>query len=178
MTPDAAELDCVDLGAGQVSEFERVVDWYRTRFNTRVLNRGGSRALLRFANIRPSLVTPRQHPAHVAQERVQLLVPRRHHVDLVVGGRRPQLLEEDGVRLPERVRTGFRQLAQHAHAQARTEVRSEEEALAMIGALVFLGCPWRALLRLPRGYLWSYAELAARAGSPGAARAAGSAMTY
>jgi AraC family transcriptional regulator of adaptative response/methylated-DNA-[protein]-cysteine methyltransferase len=36
---------------------------------------------------------------------------------------------------------------------------------------------WRALLRLPRGYLWSYAELAARAGSPGAARAAGSAMT-
>jgi hypothetical protein len=66
MTPDAAELDCVDLGAGQVSEFERVVDWYRTRFNTRVLNRGGSRALLRFANIRPALVTPRQHPAHVA----------------------------------------------------------------------------------------------------------------
>jgi AraC family transcriptional regulator, regulatory protein of adaptative response / methylated-DNA-[protein]-cysteine methyltransferase len=36
---------------------------------------------------------------------------------------------------------------------------------------------WRALLRLPRGYLWSYAELAARAGSPRAARAAGTAMT-
>lgn len=35
---------------------------------------------------------------------------------------------------------------------------------------------WRAVLGLPGGYLWSYAELARRAGSPGAARAAGSAM--
>lgn len=35
---------------------------------------------------------------------------------------------------------------------------------------------WRAVLGLPGGYLWSYAELAQRAGSPRAARAAGSAM--
>ena len=35
---------------------------------------------------------------------------------------------------------------------------------------------WRALLALPSGYLWSYGELARRAGRPGAARAAGTAM--
>jgi len=35
---------------------------------------------------------------------------------------------------------------------------------------------WQALLALPSGHLWSYAELAARAGRPGAARAVGSAM--
>lgn len=35
---------------------------------------------------------------------------------------------------------------------------------------------WRALARLPRGLVWSYAELARRAGSPRAARAVGSAM--
>lgn len=35
---------------------------------------------------------------------------------------------------------------------------------------------WKALVGLPSGHLWSYAELAARAGSPGAARAVGSAM--
>ena len=66
MTPDAAELDSVDHVAIQVSDIERAVDWYRTRFNTRVLNRGGSRALLRFANVRLALVTPAQHPPHIA----------------------------------------------------------------------------------------------------------------
>lgn len=35
---------------------------------------------------------------------------------------------------------------------------------------------WRALLKLPQGYLWSYAELAQRARHPGAARAVGTAM--
>lgn len=35
---------------------------------------------------------------------------------------------------------------------------------------------WRALLQLPAGYLWSYGELASRAGHAGAARAVGTAM--
>ena len=35
---------------------------------------------------------------------------------------------------------------------------------------------WRALLKLPPGYLWSYGELARRARHPGAARAVGTAM--
>jgi catechol 2,3-dioxygenase-like lactoylglutathione lyase family enzyme len=66
MTPDAAELDSVDHVAIQVSDIERAVDWYRTRFNTQVLYRDASWALLRFANVRLALVTPAQHPPHIA----------------------------------------------------------------------------------------------------------------
>ena len=44
------------------------------------------------------------------------------------------------------------------------------------GGKTFFGKCWEACRRIPRGRTISYAELAQRAGSPGAARAAGQAM--
>ncbi len=66
MTGDAPDLDRVDHVAVQVTDIDRAVDWYRTRFSIQILYRDASWALLRFANIRLALVTPDQHPPHVA----------------------------------------------------------------------------------------------------------------
>ncbi len=50
-----------------------------------------------------------------------------------------------------------------------------EIALAMYGTL-FRRQVWRALLEIPAGETWSYGQVAARAGNPKAARAAGTAI--
>jgi catechol 2,3-dioxygenase-like lactoylglutathione lyase family enzyme len=60
------QLDHVDHVALQVSAIDRAVDWYRDRFRAELLYRDASWALLRFANIRLALVTPDQHPPHIA----------------------------------------------------------------------------------------------------------------
>lgn len=82
MTLEDSELDRVDHVAIQASDIDRAVDWYRDRFRAEILYRDASWALLRFANIRLALVTPEQHPPHIARysdaaERFGTLVEHR-----------------------------------------------------------------------------------------------------
>ena len=66
MTLEDNELDHVDHVAVPVSDTDRAIDWYRARFRAEILYRDASWALLRFANISLALVTPDQHPPHIA----------------------------------------------------------------------------------------------------------------
>ncbi len=65
-------------------------------------------------------------------------------------------------------------LAKSIFARANTS-RPEPVSAWVVGSNFQIQV-WRALLSLPTGYLWSYAELARRARHPGAARAVGTAM--
>ena len=49
-----------------VADIDRAIEWYTARFSCQVKYRDASWALLRFANIHLALVTPEQHPLHIA----------------------------------------------------------------------------------------------------------------
>jgi catechol 2,3-dioxygenase-like lactoylglutathione lyase family enzyme len=49
-----------------VSNIQRAIQWYTTRFNCTIHYQDDTWALLDFANIQLALVTPKQHPAHIA----------------------------------------------------------------------------------------------------------------
>jgi len=48
-----------------VSDIDRAVDWYTSRFACELKYRDATWALLKFANIHLALVTPEQHPPHI-----------------------------------------------------------------------------------------------------------------
>lgn len=66
---DSPSLDRIDHLAIPAEDIGRAVDWYRSRFATRVVYQDQTWALLEFANVRLALVLPRQHPAHIALRR-------------------------------------------------------------------------------------------------------------
>lgn len=49
-----------------VRDIDRAVDWYTSRFACELKYRDDTWALLKFANIHLALVTPEQHPPHIA----------------------------------------------------------------------------------------------------------------
>lgn len=67
-------------------------------------------------------------------------------------------------------------LADRLRRYARGEAVAFPEALDFQGASPFQRAVWEAARDIPRGQTCSYAELAARVGRPGAARAVGQAM--
>lgn len=50
----------------EVTDIERAIEWYTSRFACEVQYRDATWALLKFANIHLALVTPGQHPPHIA----------------------------------------------------------------------------------------------------------------
>lgn len=66
---DSPSLDRIDHLAIPVEDIGRAVNWYRSRFATRVLYQDQTWALLEFANVRLALVLPEQHPPHIALRR-------------------------------------------------------------------------------------------------------------
>ncbi len=67
-------------------------------------------------------------------------------------------------------------LADRLQRYARGEAVAFPESLDLRGVSPFLRAVWEATQSIPRGQTCSYAELAARVGRPGAARAVGQAM--
>ena len=49
-----------------VSDINRAIDWYTSRFTCELKYQDETWALLKFANIHLALVTPEQHPPHIA----------------------------------------------------------------------------------------------------------------
>ncbi len=94
---------------------------------------------------------------------------------LPVGGRAEDVLR---AAWPEAQLTERRETAEELLGRifSDPEVAAREPLRAWVLGSEFQVRVWQALVTLPGGHLWSYAELAARAGSPGAARAVGSAM--
>lgn len=58
--------DTIHHVAVVVSNIQRAIQWYTTRFNCTVHYQDETWAVLDFANIQLALVTPGEHPAHVA----------------------------------------------------------------------------------------------------------------
>jgi catechol 2,3-dioxygenase-like lactoylglutathione lyase family enzyme len=58
--------DTIHHVAVVVSNIQRAIQWYTTRFHCTISYQDESWALLDFANIQLALVTPGQHPAHIA----------------------------------------------------------------------------------------------------------------
>jgi catechol 2,3-dioxygenase-like lactoylglutathione lyase family enzyme len=50
----------------EVRDIPATVEWYRRNFHCRVSYQDATWAMLEFANIKLALVTPGQHPAHIA----------------------------------------------------------------------------------------------------------------
>lgn len=48
-----------------VSDIDRAIDWYTSRFACELKYRDDTWALLKFANIHLALVIPEQHPPHI-----------------------------------------------------------------------------------------------------------------
>ena len=48
-----------------VSDIDRAIEWYTSRFACELKYRDATWALLKFANIHLALVTPEQHPPHI-----------------------------------------------------------------------------------------------------------------
>ena len=60
------ELDHVAI---VVADIDKALAWYREFFDVRTLHADGSWVLLQFSNIRLALVSPGQHPPHLAVQR-------------------------------------------------------------------------------------------------------------
>jgi methylated-DNA-[protein]-cysteine S-methyltransferase len=67
-------------------------------------------------------------------------------------------------------------LADRLRRYARGEAVTFPDALDFDGVSLFQRAVWEATREIPRGQTYSYGELAARVGRPGAARAVGQAM--
>ena len=48
------------------TDIDRAIEWYTSRFTCDVIYRDDTWALLKFANIHLALITPEQHPPHIA----------------------------------------------------------------------------------------------------------------
>jgi catechol 2,3-dioxygenase-like lactoylglutathione lyase family enzyme len=59
-------MDSIHHVAVTVQDIPRAISWYRARFDFDVTWQDDSWALLAFDNISLALVTPQQHPPHVA----------------------------------------------------------------------------------------------------------------
>ena len=59
-------LDTVDHIAVAVNDVEKAVDWYRKAFKCEIEYQDKTWAFLRFQNIKLALVSPNQHPPHIA----------------------------------------------------------------------------------------------------------------
>jgi len=61
-------FDALHHVAIEVDDIKRALDWYTSRFNAGVIYQDDTWAMLRFSNIDLALVTPGQHPPHIAIE--------------------------------------------------------------------------------------------------------------
>jgi len=59
-------LDAIHHVAITTPDIDQAVDWYTKTFHCTVDYKDETWALLNFANIQLALVTPQQHPAHIA----------------------------------------------------------------------------------------------------------------
>jgi catechol 2,3-dioxygenase-like lactoylglutathione lyase family enzyme len=66
-----------------VSDIGRAIDWYTSHFQCELRYQDETWALLKFANIHLALVTPQQHPPHIAlmDERAADYGPLTRHRD-------------------------------------------------------------------------------------------------
>lgn len=62
-------LDPIHHIAIQVTDLDKALGWYRSRFSVETLYEDDTWALLQFRNVKLALVLPGQHPAHLAFER-------------------------------------------------------------------------------------------------------------
>ena len=62
------KLDSLHHVAIQVNDIDRALKWYSENFNAETVYLDDSWAMLRFENIYLALVTPGQHPPHIAIE--------------------------------------------------------------------------------------------------------------
>ena len=68
MQKEQAKPDSIHHVAIQVNDIGRALKWYSSNFNTEVVYQDDTWAMLRFDNIYLALVTPGQHPPHIAIE--------------------------------------------------------------------------------------------------------------
>ena len=68
MKTNPNDLDALHHVAIEVNDVQRALDWYRSRFAAEVVYQDETWAMLRFSNIYLALVTPGQHPPHIAVE--------------------------------------------------------------------------------------------------------------
>jgi len=68
MKTNANDFDALHHVAIEVNDVQRALDWYRSRFAAEVVYQDETWAMLRFSNIYLALVTPGQHPPHIAVE--------------------------------------------------------------------------------------------------------------
>ena len=59
-------LDAIHHVAITTPDIDQAVDWYTTNFHCTVDYQDETWAILNFVNIQLALVTPNQHPAHIA----------------------------------------------------------------------------------------------------------------
>ena len=62
-------MDKIHHIALQVSDIKEAVNWYKKRFNVKVLYQDNSWGYLEFENVKLAFVLPEQHPNHIAFER-------------------------------------------------------------------------------------------------------------
>jgi catechol 2,3-dioxygenase-like lactoylglutathione lyase family enzyme len=60
------QLDNIHHVAIPVLDINASVEWYKENFNCQIIYRDETWAFLEFANIKLALVTPNQHPPHIA----------------------------------------------------------------------------------------------------------------
>lgn len=71
MSTDTEKLDALHHVAIEIQDIARALDWYTTRFNAEVVYVDETWAMLKFSNIYLAMVTPGQHPPHIAIEHAQ-----------------------------------------------------------------------------------------------------------
>jgi hypothetical protein len=59
-------MDRIDHIAISVTDIANSVEWYRQRFDCKVLYQDATWAMLEFANIKMAMVVEEQHPPHIA----------------------------------------------------------------------------------------------------------------
>ena len=60
------QLDSIHHVAIPVLDINASVEWYKENFNCQIIYRDETWAFLEFENIKLALVTPNQHPPHIA----------------------------------------------------------------------------------------------------------------
>ena len=75
--------DTIQHVAVVVPDIQQAVEWYTTKFNCTINYQDDTWALLDFANIQLALVTPGQHPAHIAflNSEAEMFGPLQRHRD-------------------------------------------------------------------------------------------------
>ncbi len=68
MSDNNNQLDALHHVAIQVSNIQRALDWYTSKFRVEIVYQDETWAMLKFQNTYLALVIPGQHPPHIAIE--------------------------------------------------------------------------------------------------------------